>query len=247
MSTGNNFLATTSAFPNAATQDSIMKNLLSLAIGLCLFLVRSHGFVPNYRDTCVCPFLRDHVLEQTYKSQVARSSLRFLYPQHSDHDKDRSDSTTPTALELLQRLRKSAAVPLLAVGIAATILTAPLPSMAATDSGSIVTCLFSKCQFPLLKCIANPKCLANVVCINTCNGREDEIGCQIKCGDLFDNEVVGEFNKCVVSDMGCVPQQKDEGLYPEPDPAVLVPKFDTKLWNGRWYITAGQNPLFDIL
>lgn len=57
---------------------------------------------------------------------------------------------------------------------------------------------------------------------------------------------MGEFNKCVVSDMACVPQKPDEGLYPEPSPSQLVSKFDTKLWNGRWYITAGQNPLFDI-
>lgn len=115
----------------------------------------------------------------------------------------------------------------------------------ATDSAAIVSCLFSKCQLPLAKCIANPKCLANVVCINTCNGRDDEIECQIKCGDLFENEVVGEFNKCVVSDMGCVPQKPDEGLYPVPTKSQVVEKFDTKLWNGRWYITAGQNKLFD--
>jgi violaxanthin de-epoxidase len=115
----------------------------------------------------------------------------------------------------------------------------------AADSGAVVSCLFSKCQIPLAKCIANPKCLANVVCINTCNGRDDEIECQIKCGDLFENEVVGEFNKCVVSDMGCVPRKEDTGLYPEPSPSQLVSKFDTKLWNGRWYISAGQNELFD--
>ena len=94
--------------------------------------------------------------------------------------------------------------------------------------------------------MSSPKCLANVICINTCNGKEDEIGCQIKCGDLFENQVVGEFNKCAVSDMSCVPQQQDEGLYPVPAKETLVQKFDTKLWNGRWYITAGQNPLFDV-
>lgn len=134
---------------------------------------------------------------------------------------------------------------LLALGLAVAAMTATVPAQAA-DSSAIVGCLFSKCQLPLAKCIANPKCLANVVCINTCNGRDDEIECQIKCGDLFENEVVGEFNKCVVSDMGCVPQKADEGLYPVPDTSKLVSKFDTKLWNGRWYITAGQNPLFDI-
>ena len=46
--------------------------------------------------------------------------------------------------------------------------------------------------------------------------------------------------------MACVPQQRDEGLYPEPDKSLLVSEFETKLWNGQWYITAGQNPLFDI-
>jgi violaxanthin de-epoxidase len=133
----------------------------------------------------------------------------------------------------------------MAVSIAATALS-PLPVQAASDPGAIVSCLFTKCQIPLAKCITSPKCLANVICINTCNGKDDEIGCQIKCGDLFDNPVVGEFNKCAVSDMACVPQQQDEGLYPEPSASQLVSKFDTKLWNGQWYITAGQNDLFDI-
>jgi violaxanthin de-epoxidase len=133
----------------------------------------------------------------------------------------------------------------MALGISLAAVSSPLPAIA-SDSGAIVSCLFTKCQLPLAKCITNPKCLANVVCINTCNGRTDEIECQIKCGDIFDNEVIGEFNKCAVADMNCVPQQADAGLYPVPEPSKLVEKFDTKLWNGKWYITAGQNPLFDI-
>jgi violaxanthin de-epoxidase len=133
----------------------------------------------------------------------------------------------------------------LAVGISLAGLSSPTPAMA-SDSGAIVSCLFSKCQLPLAKCIANPKCLANVICINTCNDKEDEIGCQIKCGDYFDNEVVGEFNKCVVSDMGCVQQKPDDGKYPVPAPSKLVSEYNTNMWNGKWYITAGQNPLFDI-
>lgn len=162
---------------------------------------------------------------------VARASVR--------EDSHRNEN------DLLERIGNGLKSSVLALGISMVALTSPMPAMA-SDSGAIVSCLFSKCQIPLAKCIANPKCLANVICINTCNGRDDEIGCQIKCGDLFDNEVVGEFNKCVVSDMGCVPQKPDEGLYPEPKPEQLVSKFDTKLWNGRWYISAGQNELFDI-
>lgn len=116
----------------------------------------------------------------------------------------------------------------------------------ASDGLAIAKCLFKKCQIPLAKCIASPNCLANVICINTCNGKEDEVGCQIKCGDIFENSVVGEFNKCAVSDMDCVPTKPDDGSYPIPPPENVVAKFDTKLWNGRWYITAGQNELFDI-
>jgi violaxanthin de-epoxidase len=58
--------------------------------------------------------------------------------------------------------------------------------------------------------------------------------------------VVGKFNKCAVSDKNCVPKKADTGDYPVPPANVLVSDFKTKLFNGRWYITAGQNPLFDI-
>lgn len=54
------------------------------------------------------------------------------------------------------------------------------------------------------------QCLANVICLNTCNGRADEAECQIKCGDTFDNDVIGVFNKCAVSQKKCVPQKQDE-------------------------------------
>ena len=116
----------------------------------------------------------------------------------------------------------------------------------AADGAAIASCLFKKCPSQLAQCIVNPKCLANVICINTCNNSPDETGCQIKCGDIFENEVVGDFNKCAVSDMTCVPQKQDDGSYPVPKPELLVDKFDTSLFNGRWYITAGQNKLFDI-
>jgi violaxanthin de-epoxidase len=132
-----------------------------------------------------------------------------------------------------------------ALGLGLATMTSPLPAMA-SDPNAIVSCLFQKCQLPLAKCIANPKCLANVACIQTCNGKEDEIGCQIKCGDLFENEVIGDFNKCVVSDMNCVAKKPDNGAYPVPATEKLVKNFDTKLWNGKWFISAGQNKLFDI-
>jgi violaxanthin de-epoxidase len=47
---------------------------------------------------------------------------------------------------------------------------------------------------------------------------------QIQCGDLFQNSVVDDFNKCAVSDKGCVPQKPDEGKYPVRRLEVLQPR-----------------------
>jgi hypothetical protein len=43
----------------------------------------------------------------------------------------------------------------------------------------------------------------------------------------------------------CVPQRADEGLYPVPCPDALDTSFDLNAFSGRWFITAGLNPLFD--
>lgn len=158
---------------------------------------------------------------------------------------------------IIERFGKAATSALAILALSFSAITAPfagtngdvlssVPSANAADGAAIGLCLFKKCQLPLAKCILNPNCLANVVCINTCNGKEDEVGCQIECGNTFENDVVGEFNKCAVSDMTCVPQKPDDNSYPVPSKEQLVQSFDTKLWNGRWYITAGQNKLFDI-
>mmetsp|Transcript_4904 Transcript_4904/g.6741 ORF Transcript_4904/g.6741 Transcript_4904/m.6741 type:complete len:512 (-) Transcript_4904:137-1672(-) len=151
--------------------------------------------------------------------------------------------------DLVSKATKIAGASLLALSLSFSSLTSNIPTASATTSSegtNIALCLFQRCQLPLLKCITNPKCLANVICINTCNNRPDEIGCQIQCGDIFENSVVGEFNKCALSEKSCVPQKADDGSYPVPSDDILVKKFDTKLWNGKWYITAGQNKLFDI-
>ncbi|GMI05918.1 hypothetical protein TrVE_jg411 [Triparma verrucosa] len=115
----------------------------------------------------------------------------------------------------------------------------------ASDGKAIGLCLLDKCRLPLAKCITNPNCLANVACIQGCASKEDEIGCQIKCGDLFENTVVGEFNKCAVSQMACVPQRPDDGSYPVPSSDVVVKKFPVSWFDGPLYITSGQNELFD--
>eukprot|EP00536_Pseudo-nitzschia_multiseries_P000391 jgi/Psemu1/282298/fgenesh1_pg.5_\ len=210
-----------------------MAKISSVALGCVLLIAGSSAFVPARHNK------RTSVVESVGRNTCNATPLYARQNNNFDGENDAVGN-------FLESIKKTAAVSALALGLTFTALSSsPAPAIA-SDSGAIVSCLFSKCQLPLLKCIANPKCLANVVCINTCNGKEDEIGCQIKCGDLFENSVVGEFNKCVVSEMACVPQKPDEGLYPVPAPEVLVPKFDTKLWNGKWYITSGQNELFDI-
>jgi len=205
-------------------------------------------------------------LNPTNPRTVPSISTENLVALQASHDKnlfeDRSTTTTPTFSRsnnnanvnidnVFERVGKIATSALLAVTLSFSAVSAPfsdvssVPSANAADGKAIGLCLFKKCQIPLAKCITNPNCLANVICINTCNGKADESGCQIECGNIFENDVVGEFNKCAVSDMTCVPQKPDDGSYPVPSKDKLVQKFDTKLWNGRWYITAGQNKLFD--
>lgn len=52
-----------------------------------------------------------------------------------------------------------------------------------------------KCQLQLAQCLGDPKCLQNIVCLNTCNSAEDEAGCQIRLvlllTAIFDVTAVG--------------------------------------------------------
>lgn len=120
-----------------------------------------------------------------------------------------------------------------------------MPKAEAVDALKTCACLLKECRVELVKCIANPACAANVACLQTCNNRPDETECQIKCGDLFENNVVDEFNECAVSRKKCVPQKSDVGEFPVPDPAVLVKSFNIKDFSGKWFITSGLNPTFD--
>ena len=150
--------------------------------------------------------------------------------------------------ELMTGVKKSVKNGLASLGILGGLygsMGTPSPAIAA-DTVKVGTCLLKECQAELATCVLNPKCLANVICLNTCNDRPDEAECQIKCGDNFENEVVGKFNACAVSAKKCVPQKQDEGEFPLPAPESMVKKFDTTMWNGRWYISAGLNKAFDI-
>ncbi|KAL2345857.1 hypothetical protein Fmac_007142 [Flemingia macrophylla] len=131
-----------------------------------------------------------------------------------------------------------------------------IPSADAVDALKTCACLLKDCRPPiwysyglcrveLAKCLSNPSCAANIACLQTCNNRPDETECQIKCGDLFENSVVDEFNECAVSRKKCVPKKSDVGEFPAPNPAVLVNSFNIADFSGKWFITSGLNPTFD--
>lgn len=188
--------------------------------------------------------------QRRHNDNEKASQLKSKSSPHNDVDLNANAQQTGTPqLDLFKPFFTALQSGTVAMALCLATLTLtqlPAAAPAASDSKQILSCLLTKCRLPLAKCIANPKCLANVACINTCNNRPDEIECQIKCGDIFENTVVGEFNKCAVSEMDCVKQQADDGSYPVPAPDKVVSKFDTKFFTGRLYITAGQNPLFDV-
>lgn len=115
----------------------------------------------------------------------------------------------------------------------------------ALDAATVGTCLLEKCQRELGRCLADEKCAESLVCLNACNGTPDEAGCQIRCGDLYADQAVRDFNACAVTANKCVPQRVTPGAYPLPATQALVQALDLSELEGRWYITAGLNPLFD--
>ncbi|GAB2277215.1 Violaxanthin de-epoxidase, chloroplastic [Dionaea muscipula] len=154
----------------------------------------------------------------------------------------KTDSLSPILASHEQNLLESQLLKVTAA-VASTFFI--MSSAQAVDSLKTCACLLKECRLELAKCIANPACAANVACLQTCNNRPDETECQIKCGDLFENSVVDEFNECAVSRKKCVPQKSDLGEFPVPNPRVLVQKFNISDFNGKWFISSGLNPTFD--
>jgi violaxanthin de-epoxidase len=197
---------------------------------LLAFLLAAHvgyTFHMGYRRACDIGLGSPYTMTNT----IARGSISM------------KSSTPPSIVpEKKNKWWKSA---ILSLGLlTASVGTNPAESLAA-DTVKVGKCLLKSCQKELAQCVLNPKCAANILCLNSCNGRKDEANCQIKCGDYFENDVVGVFNACAVSQKRCVPQKQNEGEYPLPAKASQVKKFDTSIWNGRWYISAGLNKVFD--
>ena len=154
-------------------------------------------------------------------------------------------STSQPNPYLSQPLRASLAALAACSLVAASPVMVPHSAIAATDNAKVGTCVLSKCQNALANCLGDVKCVENLVCLQTCTTAPDETACQIKCGDLYADKAVDVFNTCAVSEQKCVPQKVDEGLFPIPTDCALDKNFDLTAFQGRWYITAGLNPLFD--
>ena len=65
--------------------------------------------------------------------------------------------------------------------LAATALLVAPGASQATDQAAVGGCLLQKCQTQLAGCLTDLSCFEDLICLNKCNGREDERNCQIKC------------------------------------------------------------------
>ena len=155
-----------------------------------------------------------------------------------------SSSTPRFAAEPASAVRGALAA-LLVFGSTVSPVVNPQPALA-LDAAAVGTCVVTQCTAPLAKCITDGSCLANLVCIQTCNNRPDEGDCQITCGDKFSSPAVDQFTKCAVTAKDCVPQRADDGSWPVPTGDALVKEFNPKTFTGPWYISAGLNKAFDI-
>ncbi|XP_024973965.1 violaxanthin de-epoxidase, chloroplastic isoform X1 [Cynara cardunculus var. scolymus] len=213
----------------------------SAPTSIVMMKIRSnHGYCKyfqlfrSYRISCLLDSSRSTPLSHSKeKSPICSIDASFEEIETLDH--------TRGVTLILQRQWKQFIQ--LAIILVCTFVV--IPRVDAVDALKTCTCLLKECRIELAKCIANPSCAANVACLQTCNNRPDETECQIKCGDLFENSVVDQFNECAVSRKKCVPRKSDVGEFPVPDPSALVKSFNMKDFSGKWFITSGLNPTFD--
>lgn len=56
----------------------------------------------------------------------------------------------------------------------AALLLSPTGSAMAANTAGVGKCLLQNCQSALAGCLADGQCAANLVCLNLCNGTENE-------------------------------------------------------------------------
>jgi len=153
-----------------------------------------------------------------------------------DEDSPRELQSVPSAQVAMSRRS-------IIAGLLGAAVLGPATASRATDVD--VGCVIKDCAGTLARCVTDPTCAAELLCIQSCNGKPDEGSCQIQCNDWFDNDVVARFNTCAVSEKKCVPKRQDDGSWPVPAESALVKEFNTAEVVGNWYITAGLNTDFD--
>ena len=154
-----------------------------------------------------------------------------------------SSSNVPVMGDPASAIRGAVAA-LLVLGSTMSPMAKPPPALA-LDAAAVGTCVVTQCTPELAGCITDGSCLANLLCIQTCNNKPDEADCQIACGDKFSSAKVDSFTKCAVTNKKCVPQRQDDGSWPVPKEEALVKSFNTADFTGPWYISAGLNKAFD--
>lgn len=93
----------------------------------------------------------------------------------------------------LQQLAGGVARRVLAAGLAAALaLEQPGGPALAADTAAVGKCLLGNCPKELATCLADPSCVQNLLCLQTCNGLgpEEESSCQVRlwrtaCGVLI--------------------------------------------------------------
>lgn len=105
-------------------------------------------------------------------------------------------------------------------------------------------CLFSQCGRELGGALLDPRGLHELVCLTHCG--PSDIACQMKCGDMYKDDVLNTFHTCAISRHACVPQRVEPpSTVALPDPSSLVPSLRLQDLRGRWYVTHGISSIFD--
>mmetsp|Transcript_33455 Transcript_33455/g.72393 ORF Transcript_33455/g.72393 Transcript_33455/m.72393 type:complete len:488 (+) Transcript_33455:39-1502(+) len=123
-----------------------------------------------------------------------------------------------------------------------------------------MSCVASKCSKQFASCISDKTCSNGMGCFVKCaalpHSQSDAEGsCQVRCMDLYQNELLDDFTDCTLTNNACYKALDVDERYPELPPRLWEERLysygkdaRTELKNlflGTWYISGGLNPAFD--
>lgn len=108
-------------------------------------------------------------------------------------------------------------------------------------------CFVHQCQSQTQACLENSDCMKGLVCTARCLG---ETKCISGCFARFGNKDIDGLIKCSIEDNACI---KVAILEPGPDaperaprpPLPVVPDFEPRSLEGRWFKVMGWNSMYD--